>query len=145
MKKQLVVSIAAFAMLASAAGAQPMPMPMQGDRGHMDSRNSGGCFPGERRDDCRERLRVEQRSHHRYVYRDGRYESQDNTGAAIAGGILGFMLGAAIAGSSHDRDYYNTHRNERGWRTRCRSAYRSFDSRSGTYLGSDGYRHYCTR
>jgi hypothetical protein len=60
-------------------------------------------------------MRVEQRSNHHYVYRDGRYE--DQTGAAIAGGILGFMLGAAIAGSTQDRDYYNAHRNDGGWRS----------------------------
>ncbi|MGZ3364105.1 MAG: BA14K family protein [Caulobacteraceae bacterium] len=103
----------------------------------------GGCFPGEHGDDCRERMRAERRSNRHYVYRDGRYE--DQTGAAIAGGILGFMLGAAIAGSSQDRDYYNTHRNDGGWRSRCSKAYRSFDAGTGTYMGADGYRHYCTR
>ncbi|MGZ3272611.1 MAG: BA14K family protein [Caulobacteraceae bacterium] len=88
-------------------------------------------------------MRAERRSNRHYVYRDGRYE--DQTGAAIAGGILGFMLGAAIAGSSQDRDYYNTHRNDGGWRSRCSKAYRSFDAGTGTYMGADGYRHYCTR
>ncbi len=97
------------------------------------------CYNGERSSDCRERYRDEQRSHRHYEWRDGRY--QDNTGAAIAG----FALGAAIAGSASDRDYYNSHRTNRRWLNDCRSNYHGWDSRSGTYLGSDGYRHYCTR
>ena len=101
------------------------------------------CFPGERSADCRERGRAEQRSHKGYVYRNGHYE--DNSGAVVAGSILGFVLGAAIAGSQQDHEYYNSHRNDRGWRSRCRSAYSDFDYRTGTYNGSDGYRHYCTR
>ena len=32
------------------------------------------------------------------------------------------MLGAAIVGSNSDRDYYNHHRNDRGWRNRCRAS-----------------------
>ncbi len=106
--------------------------------------SSNGCYQGESASNCRERLRVQQRSRRQYVYRDGRYEPQDNTGAAFAGGILGFILGAAIAGSSNDQTYYDSHRNDRGWRYRCARHYRSFDYRTGTYLGYDGYRHYCT-
>ena len=97
------------------------------------------CYRGERSFDCRERNRAERRSHRHYVWRDGRY--QDDSGAAI----LGFALGAAIAGSNQDHDYYNSHRNDRDWRNRCHSNYGDFDSRTGTYVGSDGYRHYCTR
>jgi hypothetical protein len=139
MNSKLIVAVLAVAALSSSTvGAQPFP----GGRGH-DNRSQGSCFPGERREDCGQRQRVEQRSNHHYVYRNGRYE--DSSGAAIAGGILGFMLGAAIAGSNQDRDYYNTHRSDGGWRARCAKAYRSFDYSSGTYLGSDGYRHYCTR
>jgi hypothetical protein len=29
------------------------------------------------------------------------------------------------------------------WIASCRQRYRSFDSASGTYVGFDGYRHYC--
>ena len=102
-----------------------------------------GCYRGERSADCRERIAVEQRSHRHYVYRNGRY--QDSSGAAVAASIFGFILGAAIVGSQHDHDYYNRHRNDRGWQQRCRSSYRDFDPRTGTYGGNDGYRHYCTR
>jgi len=128
MNKILITAVLAVAMLSSSgAGAQ----------------NRGGCFAGERSADCSQRQRVEQRSNHHYVYRNGRYE--DQSGAAVAGTILGFMLGAAIVGSNSDRDYYNAHRNDRGWRNRCRASYRGFDYRTGTYVGPDGYRHYCTR
>lgn len=142
MKKQVVTAVSAVAMLVSAAASA---QPMQGGRGHMDAQGRGGCYPGEHRGDCDERLRVEQRSHHRYVWRNGHYEVQDDHGAVVAGTVLGFIMGAAIAGSASDRDYYNAHHHDRGWRDRCRSTYRSFDYRTGTYVGSDGYRHYCTR
>lgn len=146
MKRQLITAAVAVALLASgAASAQPYQGNRgQGDRGHAEGLNSQGCYNGERSSDCSQRRRAEQRSNRHYVWRDGRYEEQGSGGAAVAG-ILGFMLGAAIAGSASDRDYYNSHRNDRGWRSRCRSTYSSFDYRTGTYLGRDGYRHYCTR
>jgi hypothetical protein len=140
MRKKLIAAVMAVATLGSGvAAAQASP----GGAQLIEVQYGRGCFAGERSADCRERMRVEQRSHHHYVWRNGRYE--DQSGAAIAGGILGFILGAAIVGSSSDRDYYNHHRNDRGWRTRCRSAYSNFDYRTGTYVGPDGYRRYCTR
>jgi Ni/Co efflux regulator RcnB len=154
MKNQLTTVVVAAAMLASSvASAQPMgghDDHNQGDRNwgghgqgdHRQGLNSRGCFNGERSADCGQRRQAEQHGGHRYVWRDGRYE--DDGGAAVAGGILGFMLGAAIVGSSSDRDYYSAHRYDRGWRNRCRTAYPGFDYRNGTYLGQDGYRHYCT-
>jgi hypothetical protein len=144
MKKELFVALAATAMLASGvASAQPM----QGDHGQWnqdrrDGQNSRGCYPGERYGDCSQRRSVERRRHHHYVWRDGRYMDQDDSAGTA---FLGFVLGAAIAGSNSDRDYYNSHRNDRGWRSRCRDAYDGFDYRTGTYIGPDGYRHYCTR
>lgn len=145
------ISTALAAILAAATVGAPLAQAAQprfdttlatsGDAQLIQAANR--CFPRERYSDCRERLRVEQRSNRHYVYRDGRY--QDDSGAAVAAGILGFVLGAAIAGSQQDRDYYNSHRNDRGWRDRCRTSYHDFDYRNGTYTGDDGYRHYCTR
>ncbi len=63
--------------------------------------------------------------------------------SAVAAGFLGFLLGAAIMGSNNDRDYANTRLNDQSWTSNCSRRYRSFDMRSGTYLGNDGYRHYC--
>ncbi|HEX5378300.1 MAG TPA: hypothetical protein VFW47_06980 [Phenylobacterium sp.] len=106
-----------------------------------------GCYPGERRDDCRERRRYEQQHQRRYVWRNDQYqyEERDATGSAIAGGIIGFILGAAIAGSKSDRDYYDAHRNDPNWRNQCAAQHPGFDPRTGTYLGPDGMRRYCVR
>lgn len=156
MHKALITAVMAVAALSSSlAGAQPMQWPQgqqpgygqhgrQGQPGYGQQYN-GGCYPGEQPNDCRQRLNVQQRTHHNYVWRNGRYEDQNASGAAAAAGIIGFLMGMAIAGSSSDVDYYHAHRNDRGWQTRCRSAYRSFDRNTGTYIGQDGYRHYCTR
>ncbi len=141
MKKQIISAVLAVATLSTAACASG---PYEGRRDYAGGR-SGSCYAGERRDDCRERLSYEGRNGRHYVWRGDHYESEDAGGAAVAGGIIGFMLGAAIAGSNSDRDYYNTHRNDRDWQSRCRSSYQDFDSSNGTYVGSDGYRHYCTR
>jgi len=162
MHKTLITAVMAIATLSSSlAAAQPMrgPPGQQGRQGPpgqegrqgppgqhgREGPQNAGCYPGEPSYDCRQRLSVQRRTNRQYVWRDGRYEARDSSGATVAAGIIGFILGAAIAGSTSDRDYYNTHRNDRGWRTRCSRAYGSFNSGTGTYLGRDGYRHYCTR
>lgn len=142
MTKNLMTVAVAVATLSSAGCATDT---YDNRRPYVGSPYSSSCYPGERRDDCRERLRYERQTNQRYIYRDGRYEREDAAGAAIAGGIIGFILGAAIAGSENDRDYYNAHRNDRNWRSRCAAAHPGFDARTGTYIGPDGYRRYCTR
>jgi len=143
-----LITVALAACTMSAAGcATDTYGDRYGDR-YSDSRYSGRCYPGERRNDCRERLRYEQQTNQRYVWRDGRYEREDSSnvaGAAVAAGIIGFILGAAIAGSDDDRKYYDRHRNDRDWQRRCAAAHPGFDARTGTYLGPDGLRRYCTR
>ena len=147
----VAVTLAAASMVAvSGAGAFAQTTPLRADGGlagpgdaQFVQVQNHGCYRGERAADCRQRLQVEQRNHRHYVYRNGRYE--DNSGAAVAGAIFGFVLGADIAGSQQDHDYYYSHRNDRNWRSRCQSAYPNFDYRTGTYNGDDGYRHYCTR
>ena len=76
-------------------------------------------------------------------------------GNAGAGALIGGLGGAAIgATTSPDQidlgpppwrtaryrsdPYYAS-----DWEARCSYRYRSFDPRSGTYLGYDGRRHYC--
>lgn len=142
MRKILISTLLTVATLSSAGCATG---PYDGERGYTADRSRGTCFSGEGRDDCRERLRYEQQSHHRYVWRGDHYEDQDATGAAVAGGIIGFILGTAIAGSNDDRDYYNAHRNDRDWRDQCARSHPGFDARTGTYVGPDGFRRYCTR
>lgn len=99
------------------------------------------CYPGERRRDCRERMRWERRHGGYYAYRSGRYYRRDNDAAAAA--ILGFALGAAILGSRADYDYYYSRRGDRRYLERCRVRYRSFDPYTGTYVTTTGYRRYC--
>lgn len=77
-------------------------------------------------------------SYYRHRDRRYRYRHRHSDGAALAAGIIGFTLGAAIANSysaprysgGMDYDY-------------CARKYRSWDPYSKTYLGYDGRRHYC--
>ena len=94
------------------------------------------------RDAFRDRSYWDRRHGHGYYDRHfGGYRRDD--GAAIAAGFLGMILGAAIAGSARDRDYARARMNDQSWIASCSRRYKSFDSASGTYLGYDGYRHYC--
>lgn len=145
MRKSVLTTLVAIAALSTAACETGSYGGSYGGPSQRADSSRGGCYVGERRDDCNERLRYEQQSNHRYVWRNDHYESQDAAGAAVAGGIIGFILGTAIAGSNSDRDYYNAHKNDRDWHSRCASAYQGFDSRTGTYVGTDGLRRYCTR
>lgn len=142
MRKMLITTLLAAATLSAAACATE---DYGRGPGHRAERRGAGCYPNERRDDCRERLAYEQRSQHRYVWRGDHYEAQDPGAGVAAGAILGFILGTAIAGSNEDRAYYDAHRNDRDWRDRCARSHPGFDARSGTYVGPDGLRRYCTR
>lgn len=71
----------------------------------------------------------------------------DNVGAGIAGFAAGAILGGALA--SQPRYYdpgYRAYYPRRSYRRAvrwCMEHYRSYDPRSGTYLGYDGRRHAC--
>ena len=67
----------------------------------------------------------------------------NNTGAVVAAGVLGTVLGVAIADSNDHQAYYQQHMHDDGWHNRCAARYHSYDRDSGTYLGRDGRRHYC--
>jgi len=73
----------------------------------------------------------------------------DDVGAGIAGGVLGFMAGAAVAGSAphyygHDYSYDD---GSYGWRRHVRACFRAYgddyDPQSDTFIGDDGYEHRC--
>ena len=74
----------------------------------------------------------------RYNQRRGR---RDDDGASLIAGIIGFALGAAIVGSMEDAD--RARNGDRSYDGACARKYRSYDARSHTYLGFDGFRHYC--
>lgn len=77
-------------------------------------------------------------------YYDRNYGSvRRDDSSALAAGFPGFVIGAAIAGSANDRTYATTRLSDQSWTANCTRKYRSFDARSGIYLGFDGYRHYC--
>lgn len=61
----------------------------------------------------------------------------------VAGVILGFILGAAVADTQERQTYAQSRLDDSDWMDNCRRRYRSFDPYSGTYLGYDGLRHYC--
>ncbi len=70
-------------------------------------------------------------------------DHKDNNGNVVAAGVLGMVLGAAVADSNDHRAYYQSHMNDNDWHNRCAARYHSYDRGSGTYLGRDGKRHYC--
>lgn len=94
------------------------------------------------RDAFRARSYWDRRHGNGYYDRTYGGERRDDS-SAVASGFLGFVLGAAIAGSANDRNQATTRLNDRTWTASCAQRYRSFDAHSGTYLGNDGYRHYC--
>lgn len=72
----------------------------------------------------------------RYYHRDRHYHRRHRSGvgAAVAGGIIGLAAGSIIAGAasrSNDAVAY------------CQQRFKSYDVRTGTYLGYDGRRHAC--
>lgn len=72
---------------------------------------------------------------------------KDNVGAAIGIGIVGLTLGAIIAGAAADKassvPEYRDRNDYEDWFRYCSSRYRSFDPRTGTFMGYDGRRHPC--
>ncbi|MDP2295655.1 MAG: BA14K family protein [Pseudolabrys sp.] len=82
------------------------------------------------------------------------YRGHDRGGAVIGGLAAGAILGGIIA--SQQRPYYGSYGPYGGYAAApgyygrggdadayCFSRFKSYDPRSGTYLGYDGYRHPC--
>lgn len=98
---------------------------------------------------------------HRY---HGRRKKKDNTGSAVAAGIIGLAAGAIILGTMNQRSYAapghayyppartprHTHRHAPGyqpwspaWYDYCRSKFRSFNPQTGTYTTYRGVQKFC--
>ena len=78
------------------------------------------------------------RSYGGYGYGRG-YGGRDRGGYDVGGGVAALAAGAIIGGvlaSQYQRGYG-------GPQSYCARTYRSYDPRSGTYLGYDGLRHPC--
>jgi hypothetical protein len=79
----------------------------------------------------------------------GRYYGGRGDGAGVAAGIIGGMILGGMLAAPRDYDYapgpyygpgYYGGDDADGY---CMQRFRSYDPRSGTYLGYDGYRHPC--
>jgi hypothetical protein len=101
---------------------------------------------------------VQYRRHGYYGHRGyygprGRYYGYRRGGAVAAGVIGGLALGAALGAAAaapppppaayYEPDYAEGYAGGDDWLAYCSSKYRSFDPRTGTYLGYDGLRHPC--
>ncbi|WP_332122672.1 BA14K family protein, partial [Azorhizobium caulinodans] len=75
-------------------------------------------------------------------YYGPRYYNYNNNGAAVAAGVIGGLALGAAAASAANANQANQ-ANAANWQAYCASKYRSFDPRTGTYLGYDGLRHPC--
>ncbi len=78
-------------------------------------------------------IQVQRRRDYRGGRRDNRRGRRDDGGAVAAGILGGLFLGAVIANQAQQNRSVEY----------CVRRYRSYDPRSGTYLGYDGYRHRC--
>lgn len=96
------------------------------------------------------------------AYADG-WRHHHRGGDLAAAGIIGLAAGALAAGiaTAPDREYYEPERVyrpvrrhyvdddyglepwTRDWYRYCANRYRTFNARTGTFMGSDGYRHFC--
>lgn len=88
------------------------------------------------------------RDHHHHHYRHHHYHGHHhgNIGAGIAGFAAGAILGGALAQHRHYGPDYYAYRPGPSYHQRvrwCMQHYRSYDLRTHTYLGYDGYRHHC--
>ncbi len=65
-------------------------------------------------------------------------------GAGVAAGVLGgLIVGGMLAAPYYDRPYYGPDYYGGDAVGYCMRRFKSYDPRSGTYLGYDGYRHPC--
>lgn len=94
----------------------------------------------------------------RYVQNNYYYKRNDGIGA-LGAGLLGFGVGAIVGSALTPREVYVAPppppapvytRAGYGpapwtpdWYTYCYSRYRTFDPNSGTFVGYDGYEHFC--
>ncbi len=121
-----------FAAVAVPATAAPMSGIMANDAVSR-ALNGGDSLAIQvqyRRDSRRGRSRHDDRRH-------GNRGRDRDDGAAAAGLLGGLFLGAIIANQAQQQQ-----QSQRSVEY-CMQRFRSYDPRSGTYMGYDGYRHSC--
>ncbi len=154
----MIFSAVAVPTFASAQQNGPIPYIQDRDRVRPEDRRPDYRTDDRRFDDRRHNARRDEpRRHH-----DGRRNDD------VAIGILGLAAGAIIGGAIVDDRSHNDRRYappppppprfrppvreyrygfirpwSPEWYRWCSNRYRSFDPRSGTYIGTDGYRQFC--
>jgi hypothetical protein len=127
-------SVSVAPLTVSAAGIEIRPVERhyaprgyyRGDRGYY--RGNRGYYYGNRGYYARDR------------YYDRRYYRRHRHNDAIGAGIAGLAVGALVGGALVNQNTYYRGGNRDAY---CYSRYRSYDARTGTYVGYDGRRHYC--
>ena len=142
MNKFVPLASAALA-LTLAAGAVTVPASAAGmysrDHGQRDQMIGNYCDNNPHGYQCDNWRR--DRGHWRDSDYQGFYNYHQGDFGGAAAGLFGFAVGAAIANSANNNSggqyVHGDHR------TACRSAYRSYDYHSDTYVGRGGVRHLC--
>lgn len=70
----------------------------------------------------------------------GSHHHNKHLGIGLAAGLGGFLLGSAL---TQPRPVYIEDHGGSWHVRRCLNRYRTYDPYSDTYIGRDGYRHYC--
>lgn len=146
----LIKSAAGVALTGVLAIASIMPVQAQSISigfGQRDRVISTYCDRNPRDNDCR-------RYHsggwndddYGYFYRRHR-SGLDNVASGLFGFTFGAILGSAIANSNNNNNngggYYQGGGSSQNHVDACYARYRSYDARTDTFLGYDGYRHRC--
>lgn len=143
MRKPMAILVAAAVAAGSIlSGAAPASASMAGVASSAASKAVERAAPGAAVQEVQYRRKYRGKRHYRsgrhYHHRHHR-QRRSNAGAAAAAGIIGFAAGA-ILGSQLQRSTPNYGSD---WHAYCASKYRSYDPRTGTFLGYDGRRHPC--
>ena len=100
------------------------------------------------------------RGYGRGGYGGHHYHHRDNGVSALGAGLLGFGVGAIVGSALTPREVYVTPPPPPAptyyapaaygppawtpdWYTYCYSRYRTFNPNTGTFVGYDGYEHFC--
>lgn len=136
--KRLIAFVLALAIAAMSAAAPVAAQPRHGlhPRPHGQHWDRRGPPPGWNKRQWEYRRRYLRRHGHRD-------DDHDAAIGIIAGAILGFALGAAVSDTRERQSRALSRIDDPDWIAYCARKYRSFDPRTGTYLGYDGLRHYC--
>jgi hypothetical protein len=138
----LVAVMAASTLLAASGSALARDNHRDRDRNNYGNRQqyvTSYCAEHPRSRDCREYRRNGGRwddNNYRGFYERNH---RDNNDAAIAA-LFGIVLGAAVVAGSHSNSNSGYDQNHV---RRCAAKYRSYDSRSDSFLAYDGRRYRC--